>query len=276
MGWLEAIVLGLVQGLTEFIPVSSSAHQFIVGQLFHHDPGAAFTAVNQLGTMLAVIVFFFRDIVHIIKQWALSLVGKVDRSDPDARMGWFIIVGSIPIGIIGLLFQNEIENGLRNLWITVGTLVGVGVILWIADWYAERRARKDIESLTMRDAVIFGLCQTCALIPGVSRSGSTIAGGLFLGYNRTAATRYSFLLSIPAVLASGLYELKDIGGASDVAWTPTIITTVIAFIVGFASIAWLLKFVSTHNFRPFVIYRVLAGIAVAILLITQVISPMGA
>ncbi|MCL1841601.1 MAG: undecaprenyl-diphosphate phosphatase [Propionibacteriaceae bacterium] len=276
MGWLEAIVLGLVQGLTEFIPVSSSAHQLIVGQLFHHDPGAAFTAVNQLGTMLAVIVFFFRDIVHIIKQWALSLVGKVDRSDMDARMGWFIIVGSIPIGVIGLLFQDQIENGLRNLWITVGTLAGVGVILWIADWYSGKYARKGIESLTWRDAVIYGLCQTCALIPGVSRSGSTIAGGLFLGYKRVAATRYSFLLSIPAVLASGLYELKGIGGTMDVGWTPTIIATVIAFIVGFASIAWLLRFVSTHNFRPFVIYRVLAAIAVAILVITHVISPMGA
>jgi undecaprenyl-diphosphatase len=275
MGWLEAIVLGLVQGLTEFLPISSSAHQLVVGQLFGHDPGAAFTAVSQLGTTLAVVIFFFKDLVHIIKQWALSLFGKVDRRDPDARMGWFIIVGSIPIGVIGLLFQDQINTALRDLWITVAMLLGVGIVLWIADRYAARHAHKDVDQLTMPDAIVYGLCQDCALIPGVSRSGGTIAGGLFLGYTRVAATRYSFLLSVPAVLASGLYELKDIGGDTSASWSMIIVATLIAFVVGYAVIAWLLKFVSTHDFRPFVIYRVLLALVVAGLLLGGVITALG-
>lgn len=276
MGWLEAAILGLVQGLTEFLPVSSSAHQLIVGQLFFggKDPGSAFTAVTQLGTETAVVVFFFKDIVRIIKQWALALVGKVDRSDPDARLGWFVILGSIPIGLLGLFFQDAIDTTLRNLWITVTMLAGVGLVLAFADRYAEKHSTKELTDLTLKDAIIFGFCQAAALIPGVSRSGGTISGGLFLGYSRAAATRYSFLLAIPAIYISGLYKLKDIG-AETVAWGPTILATGISFVVGFAVIAWLMNYISRHRFTPFVWYRLILAAVLAALLVTGTISATG-
>ncbi|MGI5951791.1 MAG: undecaprenyl-diphosphate phosphatase [Brooklawnia sp.] len=276
MDWLEAIVLGIVQGLTEFLPISSSAHLMIFGQVFFngHDPGAAFTAVTQLGTETAVLIYFWRDIVRIIKQWSGSLVGRVPRSDPDARMGWFVILGSIPIGLLGLVFQDAIDSTLRNLWITVATLGGVGLVLWLADRMARRRQRpKELTELTLRDAIIYGLAQACALIPGVSRSGGTISAGLFLGYSRPAATRYAFLLAIPAVYASGLYKLKDIGADACVAWGPTIVATLIAGGVGYAVIAWLLRYITTHDFTPFVIYRVFLAAGLAALLLTGVLSP---
>lgn len=276
MGWLEAIVLGIVQGLTEFLPISSSAHQLIVGQLFFegHDPGAAFTAVTQLGTETAVLIYFWRDIVRIIKHWALSLVGRIPRSDPDARMGWYVIAGSIPIAVLGLFFQDAIDTTLRNLWITVAMLGGVGLLLGIADRLAARVQRpKELADLNWRDAIIYGLAQACALIPGVSRSGGTISGGLFMGYSRPAATRYAFLLAIPAVFASGLYKLKDIGGDACVNWGPTIAATLIAGVVGYAVISWLLRYITTHNFTPFVIYRVLLAAALALLLISGTIDP---
>lgn len=277
MGWLEAIVLGIAQGLTEFLPVSSSAHQLIMGQLFFngHDPGAAFTAVTQLGTETAVLIYFFKDIVRIIKHWGLSLVGRIPRDDPDARMGWYVILGSIPIGVLGLLFQDAIDTSLRNLWITVAMLAGVGLVLGAADRYASSHGTKDLHELSLSDAIIYGLCQAAALVPGVSRSGGTTAGGLFLGYSRPAAARYAFLLAIPAVFASGLYKLKDIGG-SEVAWGPTILATVIAFGIGYGVIAWLLRYISTHTFTPFVVYRVGLAAVLALLLVTGVIDPMGA
>lgn len=276
MGWLEAVVLGMVQGLTEFLPISSSAHQLIVGQLFFagHDPGAAFTAVTQLGTETAVLIYFWRDIVRIVKHWALSLVGKMPHSDPDARMGWFVIAGSIPIGLLGVLFQDAIDSTLRNLWITVAMLGGVGLVLGAADRLAARvREPKELHQLTWRDAIIYGLAQACALIPGVSRSGGTIAAGLFLGYSRPAAARYAFLLAIPAVFASGLYKLKDIGADACVAWGPTIAATLIAGAVGYAVIAWLLRYITTHSFTPFVIYRVLLAVGLAVLLLTGTLDP---
>lgn len=275
MNWLEAIVLGIVQGLTEFLPISSSAHMLIVGQVFFdgHDPGAAFTAVTQLGTETAVLIYFRHDIVRIIKQWAGSLIGKVPRSDPDARMGWFVILGSIPIGLLGLLFQDAIDSSLRNLWITVAMLSGVGLILGLADRMARTSEHKELKDLTLRDAVIYGLAQAAALIPGVSRSGGTISAGLFLGYSRPAAARYAFLLAIPAVFASGLYKLKDIGSDACVAWGPTIVATLIAGGVGYAVIAWLLRYITTHQFTPFVIYRVLLAVGLAVLLATGVLSP---
>lgn len=272
MGWLEAIVLGLVQGLTEFLPISSSAHQLIVGKLFFDgmDPGAAFTAVSQLGTEAAVLVYFAKDIGRIIKKWSLALVGKHPQADPDVRMGWMVIVGSIPIGVLGLLFQDAIDSTLRNLWITVATLAGVGVILLIADRAA--RTERTLDKLTWPHAMWFGLWQAAALIPGVSRSGATISGGLFMGYTREAATRYAFLLAVPAVFASGLYKLKDIGSDSSVAWGPTIVATIISFIVGYAVIAWLLRYISKNNFTPFVIYRIGLAIVLAVLLTTGVIT----
>lgn len=269
MGWFEAIVLGIVQGLTEFLPVSSSAHQSIVGQLFFEgrDPGAAFTAVTQLGTETAVLVYFARDIGRIIKKWVLALVGKEDRADPDVRMGWLVIIGSIPIVVLGLLFQDAIDTTLRNLWITVAMLAGVAIVLWIADRAATNNTR-DLTQLTWGHGIIFGFAQACALIPGVSRSGATISAGLFMGYTRPAAARYSFLLAVPAVFGSGLYKLKDIGGDTTVAWGPTILATIISFIVGYAVIAWLLRYVSNHNFSIFVWYRLGLAAVVSALLLT--------
>ncbi len=272
MDWLQAIVLGIVQGLTEFLPISSSAHVSIIGQLFFdgRDPGAAFTAVTQLGTETAVLVYFRKDIWRIITHWIGSLRGKVDRSDPDARMGWLVIIGSIPIVVLGLLFQDAIDTTLRNLWITVAMLAGVAVILALADRYGARNTR-ELRELSWPHGILFGLFQACALIPGVSRSGATISGGLFLGYNREAATRYAFLLAVPAVFGSGLYKLKDIGGDASTAWGPTIVATLIAFGVGYAVIAWLLRYISTHNFNIFVIYRLVIAAVVAALILAGVL-----
>ncbi len=273
MGWLEAIVLGIVQGLTEFLPISSSAHQSIVGQLFFggHDPGAAFTAVTQLGTETAVIVYFAKDIGRIIGRWFGALIGRVPRNDPDARMGWLVIIGSIPIGLLGLLFENAIDTSLRNLWITVAMLAGFGVVLWIADRVA--RNRFELQQLTWVDGIALGFAQALALIPGVSRSGATIAGGLFLGYKREAATRYAFLLAIPAVFISGLFKLKDIPGDPTLAWGPTILATLLAFGIGLAVIHWLLRYVSKHSFSIFVWYRLALAALVAALLLTGVLQP---
>lgn len=274
VGWWEAIVLGIVQGLTEFLPVSSSAHQSIVGQLFFsgHDPGSAFTAVTQLGTETAVIVYFAKDIGHIIRNWFLALVGKIPRDDPDARMGWLVIVGSIPIVVLGLLFQDRIDTTLRNLWITVAMLAGFGIVLAVADRLAKNQ--RELTQLTWPHGILFGLFQALALIPGVSRSGATIAGGLFLGYKREAATRYAFLLAIPAVFGSGLYKLTDIGSAADTAWGPIILATVIAFVIGMAVIHWLLRYVSKHSFMPFIVYRLVLAAVVAVLLLTDVLQPL--
>lgn len=273
MGWFEAIVLGIVQGLTEFLPISSSAHISIAGQLLFEgrDPGAAFTAVTQIGTETAVLVYFWRDITRIISRWFGSLTGKVERSDPDARMGWLVIIGSIPIVALGLLFQDAIDTYLRNLWVTVAMLAGVAVVLYFADRAAEGNT-KELKDLSWRDGIIYGLAQAAALIPGVSRSGASISAGLYLGYTREAAARYAFLLAVPAVFGSGLYKLKDIG-EGHTAWGPTILATVLAFVVGYLVIAWLLRFISTHSFRGFVWYRLgLAGV-VAVLLLTGTLQP---
>ena len=273
MGWFEAIVLGIVQGLTEFLPISSSAHVSIVGQLLFdgRDPGAAFTAVTQLGTETAVLIYFWKDITRIIKKWCLALVGKEDRSDPDVRMGWLVIIGSIPIVLLGVLFQDAIDTSLRNLWVTVAMLAGVGVVLWIADRRADTNTR-ELKDLTWGHGILFGLFQACALIPGVSRSGATISGGLLLGYDRVSATRYSFLLAVPAVFGSGLYKLKDIGGAVHTNWGATIVATVIAFVIGYLVISWLIRFISTNSFRGFVYYRIGLAAVVAVLLLTGVLQ----
>jgi undecaprenyl-diphosphatase len=274
MGWFEALVLGLVQGLTEFLPISSSAHLSIVGQLLGtSDPGAAFTAIIQIGTELAVVVFFRKDIVRIIKSWFLALIGRIPRDDLDARMGWLVIIGSIPIVILGLLFQNAIEHALRNLWITVAMLAGFGLVIGIVDSLATHK--RTLDELTWRHGILYGLAQSLALIPGVSRSGATITAGLAMGYRREAATRYSFLLAIPAVLGSGFFQLyQGVTGGATVSWGPTLLAGVVAFIVGFVMIAWLLRFVSTHSFWPFVIYRIILAAVVAALLLAGVLEPM--
>lgn len=273
MSWFDAIILGIVQGLTEFLPISSSAHVSIVGQLLGGvDPGAAFTAITQLGTETAVVVYFAKDLGRIIKQWFGSLFGKVPRNDPDARMGWLIIIGSIPIGVLGLLFENAIDTTLRNLWITVAMLAGFGLVIGVVDHFAKNE--KTLDQLTVRDGIIYGFCQAMALIPGVSRSGGTITGGLAMGYKREAAARYAFLLAIPAVYLSGLFKLKDIAAEPSPDWGPVIIATVLAFGVGIAVIHWLLRYISTHNFLPFVIYRLVLAAVVAGLLVAGVLQPL--
>lgn len=271
MSWFEAIFLGIVQGVTEFLPISSSAHIFIISQLFGwQDPGAAFTAVTQIGTELAVIVFFWRDITRIISTWARSLAKPGLRRDLDARMGWYIIIGTIPIVVLGLAFSDLIETAARNLWLVAGTLIVFGIILGVAD--ALGAHRRQLSELNARDGVILGFGQALALIPGVSRSGATISTGLALGYTREAAARYAFLLAVPAVLGSGLYEATKISDDAAASWGPTILATLIAFGVGLAVIAWLLRWVSTRTYLPFVIYRIAVGLLVIVLLLTGVLT----
>jgi len=271
MDAFQAIVLGLVQGLTEFLPISSSGHLRIVPALAGwEDPGAAFTAVTQFGTMLAVLVYFREDLWRVTVTWLRSLRDPALRGTLDARMGWYIIVGTIPICVFGLAFQGPIETTARDLYLIGTTLVVLGIVLYVADHYAPRR--RTIENLTMRDGILIGFAQAAALIPGVSRSGATMSAGLFLGFDRAAAARYSFLLSVPAVVLSGLFQLGDIGGEGGAAAGPTAIATVLAFISGYASIAFLLKFLVTHTFDVFVIYRIGLGVLVLVLAATGAIS----
>ena len=271
MSWFEAVVLGLVQGLTEFLPISSSAHILIVSRLFGWgDPGAAFTAVSQIGTETAVLIYFRRDIARILRAWFRSFTDPEVRSSIDARMGWYVIIGTIPIAVLGLTFASVIETSARNLWIVATVLIVFGVVLGLADRFG--RKTKELESLNVRDGVLFGLGQALALIPGVSRSGATISTGLAMGYSRYTATRYAFLLAIPAVLASGLYEATKIGDDPNVQWPQTIIATSIALIVGYLVIAWLIKWVTTRSYMPFVIYRVVLGTVLLVLLGTGVIA----
>ena len=276
MNWIEAALLGLVQGLTEFLPISSSAHLRIVGSFLPNasDPGAAFTAITQLGTETAVIVYFWRDIVRIVRAWFGSLTGKVERNNPDARMGWLVIIGSLPIIILGLLFQDQIESVLRSMWIVATMLIVFGMILAVAD--AIGRQERDLTQLSYKHGILYGFAQAMALIPGVSRSGGTNTAGLLMGYTREAAARYSFLLAIPAVFGSGLYQLyktvsnEGLGGPYGL--PETALATVIAFVVGYIIIGWFLKFVSTRSYRLFVWYRILLGLALYVLLGFGVIS----
>lgn len=271
MSWFEAVVLGIVQGLTEFLPISSSAHVLIVSQLFGWgDPGAAFTAVTQIGTEMAVVIYFRVEIWRILKAWTRSLRHPDARSDPDARLGWLVILGTLPIAVLGLVFREQIETVARNLWLTAIMLIVFALVLGLADALGSRT--KDEHELTVRDGVIYGFAQSLALIPGVSRSGASISAGLALGYTREAATRYAFLLAVPAVMASGLFEARKIGEEGSVAWGPTIIATVIAFAVGFAVISWLMRWLSTRTYLPFVLYRLALGGLLLILLATGVLA----
>jgi undecaprenyl-diphosphatase len=260
MDTLQAIVLGIVQGLTEFLPISSTAHLRIVPAFFGwDDPGAAFTAVTQLGTMAAVLLFFRADLLRI----ATATIGSLrDRSlwhtpDRSAREGWYIVLGTIPIGILGLAFKHPIENQFRTLELIGTTLIVGGLVLLAAD--ATSRRERNIDDLTMRDGWIIGLAQAAALVPGVSRSGATITAGLVLGFDRESAARYSFLLSVPAVVLSGLFELKDVGNGGGAGAFPTAVATILAFIVGYASIAFFLRFLASHTLKAFVAYRVIVG-----------------
>lgn len=283
MSWFESLILGLVQGLTEFLPISSSAHLRLTAAFAGwHDPGAAFTAITQIGTEAAVLIYFRKDIARIVSAWFRSLTDKAMRRDHDAQMGWLVIVGSIPIGLLGITLKDQIEGPFRDLRLTATMLIVMGIVLGVADRLAARdetggkhrvvRERKSLRDLSVKDGLIFGMCQAMALIPGVSRSGATISGGLLMGYTREAAARYSFLLAIPAVLASGVFELKE-AGEGHVSWGPTVFATVIAFAVGYAVIAWFMKFITTKSFMPFVVYRIILGIVIFVLVGMGVLSP---
>jgi len=268
---IQAIVLGIVQGLTEFLPISSTAHLRIVPAILGwDDPGSAFTAVVQLGTMLAVLIYFRADLWRIAKAWFAGLRDEEQRRTLDARLGWYIILGTIPIGIFGLLFQHPVEHQFRNLYLVGAALVVGGIFLAYVDITARRT--RDIESLDARDATFIGFAQVLALIPGVSRSGSTISAGLWRGFTREAAARYSFLLSVPAVVLSGLFELKDVGEGGGAGAVPTVIAVILAFIVGYWSIAFLLRYLAQHTLRLFVLYRIGAGILVIALAAAGAIS----
>ena len=275
----EAIFLGALQGLTEFLPISSSAHIRIAGALFGtaEDPGARFTAITQIGTELAVLIFFRNDIKQIISAWFRQITKRYTLTaseKSDARMGWLIIVGSLPIGVLGYLGKDVISNDFRSLWLIACTLIIFGVILGIADKFG--KSERELSNLNVRDGLLYGFAQSLALVPGVSRSGATIAMGRFLGYSRPAALRYSFLLALPAVFGSGFYELKGAieqgGDTGTFTIAETLMATGIAFVIGYAVIAWLLKFVSTKSFAPFIIYRIALGSLLLVLLATGVIS----
>lgn len=305
MDWLQAVVLGVLQGLTEFLPISSSAHLRIFPELFGWgDPGAAFTAVTQIGTETAVILYFAKDIWRIIRAWFRSLgagrealrtpvaasveagvAGDPDdvpvprrerrgghrrkrmRDSVDARMGWFVIIGTIPIGVLGYLGKDIIENDFRSLWIIGTTLVVLGVILGVADRVG--RKERTVADLTFRDAVLIGLAQALALVPGVSRSGASISMGLFLGLDRKTAARFAFLLAIPAVMGAGIYEWPSaMSEGSGYSGAQTVVATIVAFFVGYGVIAWLMKWLESRSYSPFVTYRITLGGLVLVLLAT--------
>jgi undecaprenyl-diphosphatase len=273
MNYLDAVILGIVEGLTEFLPVSSTGHLTVAEKMLGltvDDPAVTgFTAVIQMGAIAAVILYFVRDIWQIIKAWCLGLVRPEWRGHRDFRMGWYVILGTIPVGIVGLLFKDVIKNDLRSLWVVAIALIGWSAVMWAA----ERAARQDRseKQLNLTDALVIGVVQCVSLIPGVSRSGATISAGLVRGLDRVTATRVSFFLSIPALLAAGLFELKDaLGGSISVG--ETLVGTAVSFVVAYASIAWLLRFVAHHPITWFVPYRVALGVVLLTLLATNAIS----
>lgn len=275
MNLFEAIVLGIVQGLTEFLPISSSAHLRLTSQLLGiGDAGSSFTAITQLGTEAAVVVFFWRDILRIVKAWFGSLFGRVDRGNSDAKMGWWIILGSVPIVVCGVLFEHLIDSTLRSLWFVGAMLIIFGILLGIADRLG--RSDRQLSSLTAKHGIIYGLAQALALIPGVSRSGGTITAGRLLGYSREAAARYSFLLAIPAVVGSGGYKLyKSLKEPSTVPGMQTLVATIVAFAVAIVIIKWFMSYISTRSFMPFVIYRIALGAVILVLVATGVLQADG-
>ncbi|MDQ6934946.1 MAG: undecaprenyl-diphosphate phosphatase [Actinomycetota bacterium] len=273
MNYLDAVILGIVEGLTEFLPISSTGHLTIAEKVLGlHTANPAiigFTAVIQMGAIAAVIVYFARDIAQIARAWMLGLVKPEYRGSLDHRLGWYVIVGTIPVGVVGLLFKTVIKHDLRSLWVVAVALIAWSVLMYAAERMAnQKRAERD---LGLTDAILVGLVQCVALVPGVSRSGATISAGLFRGLNRVAATRFSFFLSIPALLAAGLFELKDALGGT-ISLGVTVVGTLVSFVVAFGTIAWLLHFVAHHSIAWFIPYRVLLGLGVISLLATGVIS----
>jgi undecaprenyl-diphosphatase len=280
MTFLQAVILGIVQGLTEFLPISSTAHLRIVPVLFDwhfhysghkttNDPGAAFTAVVQLGTTLAVVLYFWRELLHVTVAWFRGLRDRSVRSSLEYRLGWYLILATIPVGVFGVIFSDQITTGARNLWLIAAALIGLAVVLFAAERVGTRS--RDEEEINTTDAVVVGAAQALSLIPGASRSGTTITAGLFRGLTREAAARFSFLLSIPAVVLSGLYELRDVGkGGPGVGLTG--VALIFAFLVGLASIHWLMKWLANHSTFIFIYYRIALGVLLIVLLSTGVID----
>lgn len=276
---LEALFLGLLQGLTEFLPISSSAHLRLAGEFLPGagDPGATFTAITQIGTELAVLIYFRKDIARIASAWLTKVIMRKEvagNSLQDVRIGWMIVVGTLPIVVLGYLFQENIRNTFRSLWLIAIVMIVFGIILGIADRFG--RSERNLDSLTSKHGLAYGFAQSLALVPGVSRSGATIAMGRVLGYTRESALRYSFLLAIPAVFGSGFYELKTAIGEDNPAAPYSLIetfgATIVAFFVGYVVIAWLMKFIATKSFMPFIIYRIVLGTGILILLATGAIN----
>jgi undecaprenyl-diphosphatase len=277
MDFLQAVILGVIEGVTEFLPISSTGHLTVAEEMMGlsvNDAGVtAFTAIIQLGAILAVIIYFRRDIGRLAAAFFRGLFRSEARSDPDYRFAWYVIAGSIPIGIIGFLARDFISGPLRNLWVVVAALLGWSIVMAVAERVGTQRRQE--ESLTLADALVIGLMQCVALIPGVSRSGATISGGLFRGLNRVAATRLSFFLAIPALVAAGLYEGASAASdvSSSVGWAPTLVATAVSFVVAYASIAWLLRLVARHSITIFIGYRIALAVLIAGLLLLGVISP---
>ena len=277
MTFLQAVILGIVQGLTEFLPISSTAHLRIVPVLFGwhfyggstNDPGAAFTAVIQLGTTLAIVLYFWRELLHITVAWFRGLRDKSVRPSLEYRLGWYLILATVPVGLFGLIFSDQIETGARNLWLISIALITLAALLYAAEKVGKRD--RDEEDINTRDAVVVGTAQALALIPGASRSGTTITAGLFVGLTREAAARFSFLLSVPAVVLSGAYELKDVGSDGPGVGL-TGVALIFAFLVGLASIHWLMKWLAHHTMYIFIWYRIVLGALLIVLLSTGVID----
>ncbi|NLI18567.1 MAG: undecaprenyl-diphosphate phosphatase [Actinomycetales bacterium] len=276
MDWLHAIILGIVEGVTEFLPISSTGHLTIVEKLLGYqidDPGlTAFTAVIQIGAILAAVIYFWKDIVRLATGWFRGVANAAHRDDPDYRMGWNVIIGSVPIAVVGLALQDVIEGPFRSLWVVVGGLIGWSVVLWLADRRGTLSRGED--SVTWQDALVIGSVQSFALIPGVSRSGATISAALLRGIDRVTATRLSFFFGIPALAAAGAMQAVTQAGniASTVGWGPVVVGAVVSFVVGYASIAWLLRFVASNTFTGFVVYRVALGLLIAGLLVAGVVE----
>ena len=278
MNWLHAVILGIVEGITEFLPISSTGHLNIVEKLFGYEISSegmtAFTAVIQVGAILAAIIYFWKDIVRIVVAWCKGLASKEARQDPDYTLGWGVILGSIPVAVVGLLLKDFIEGPVRSMWVIAGALILWSVAMWLAD--RQQNLTKGMRDVSIKDALVIGCFQALApVFPGISRSGATISAGLFLRFDRVTATRLSFFLGIPALVAAGGLEAvtagKHIADAS-IGWGPTIVATVVSGVVAYATIAWLLKFVSSNKFTSFLIYRVILGAAIIALILAGLVS----
>ena len=275
MSWLQVVVLSIVQGLTEFLPISSSSHLAIVSRVFFSaDAGASFTAVSQLGTEAAVVIYFARDIWRILKAWFNGLFVKAHRDNIDYRMGWYVIIGTLPIVVVGLSFKEAIRGDVRNLWVIATAMLLFSAVIAAAEYFGKQT--RHVEQLTWKDGLIVGIAQCLALIPGVSRSGSTISAGLFLGIDRPLSARFGFLLGIPAVLASGLFSLPDafhpVTEGMSASGPQLLLSVIITFVVGYMAIAWLLRFVANHAMYWFVGYRVVLALVVMALLASGVVA----